>query len=643
MSYDVSALLRRADVLLIVPPFAWQDRPSLGLHLLQGIARRAGFEAQVLYTNLLFSAYFDEGTHTTISRIQHGLFLGERLFARAAFDTPALGRDGGAGLEPRFEVLRLAHERRGLPFPIDIKAVLRLEERIAGWLGSFAPAITAADYSVVGATTSFEQNAAALAILRSVKLARPETVTILGGANCEGEMAEGVASLTSTVDHVFSGESEQTFLDFLTSRRDRQVIERILYGKPCMELDELPIPDYSDYYAQLNALMPASLLVTRGCACLTYETSRGCWWGAKSHCTFCGLNGQGMASREKSPDRVIEELRVLLADHPTTDARGLQMGVNGTLQGNRDRPTKLVTLTDNIMPHGYFRTLLPRLAEEFPNLTMMYEQKANLSLRQVRGLVDSGITEIQPGIEALSTGLLKLMRKGTTAAQNVALLRYARCTNLYLYWNLLYAFPNDEVSFYEETLELLPLLHHLQPPVAACPIIFDRFSPYFDEPAKHGITNLRPLPFYGEVLPDQAPLAKIAYHFEGDCPSAIAEQPELATKLAAAIVEWRKAYYAELPPRLQIVAAGDRYELIDTRFGQSGQREPITEELAATVLVPSNVRGSARTRYAWALERRLVVERDGKFVPLGTATPSVLEMFEQRYRNPSEALFTLAV
>jgi hypothetical protein len=39
---------------------------------------------------------------------------------------------------------------------------------------------------------------------------------------------------------------------------------------------------------------------------LLIETSRGCWCGAVSHCTFCGLNGEGMAYRRKSPQRVID-------------------------------------------------------------------------------------------------------------------------------------------------------------------------------------------------------------------------------------------------------------------------------------------------------------------------------------------------
>ena len=38
------------------------------------------------------------------------------------------------------------------------------------------------------------------------------------------------------------------------------------------------------------------------------ETSRGCWWGERMHCTFCGLNGATMAYRSKSAPRALAEL-----------------------------------------------------------------------------------------------------------------------------------------------------------------------------------------------------------------------------------------------------------------------------------------------------------------------------------------------
>ncbi len=41
-------------------------------------------------------------------------------------------------------------------------------------------------------------------------------------------------------------------------------------------------------------------------------------------------------------------------------------------------------MVDNIMPHDYFRTLLPALAKSGLGAHMFYEQKANLKLHQVK-------------------------------------------------------------------------------------------------------------------------------------------------------------------------------------------------------------------------------------------------------------------
>ena len=638
-AHDVDAVLRPADVVLVVPPFAWIDRPSLGLHLLQGIARRAGYNVQVLYANLLFAAHFDEGTHATLSRIGQGMFLPERMFARAAYGTPALGRDAGQAIVPKLAELREKYARADLKFAPTVQLFLDLEAKIAPWIDTFAASL--ARYPVVGCTTSFEQNAAAIAILRRVKQLAPATVTLLGGANCEGAMADGVLTLTDAVDHVFSGESEQTFADFLQGHTR----PRIYSGKPALALDELPTPDYADYYDQLAAFLPNSALHKKGFTCLTYETSRGCWWGEKSHCTFCGLNGEGMRFRAKSADRVIEELQQLLPAHPVADTTDLRIAAGGTLQGARARPTKLVTLTDNIMPHAYFRTLLPRLATEVPDVTLMYEEKANLTLQQCRDLVHAGVTEIQPGIEALSTGLLRLMAKGTTAAQNIALLRYARVTGLYLYWNLLYGFPNDELAFYRETLELMPLLAHLQPPVAACQVIFDRFSPYFDRPMQYQIADLRPLPYYAEVLPDTAAISQIAYHFEGTCATALRDAPELAGALGSGIAQWRQLYHREPKAELTVRRLNrERFELIDTRkLPGVPEHQVIDEARAAMALEQRPVHRTSRASYEWALKSCVVVERDGKYVPLAVADFELMSEFGSRYHRSADGLLHLPV
>ena len=615
--YDVGEVLRPARVLIIVPPFAFIDRPSLGVHLLQGVGRRLGVDVQVLYANMLFAGFVGHGLYEALSNMSYSLFMGERLFARAAFGVPPMGYDNG---EPIDEVFAAARLRDAVLPQISTHNLLNIEARIDDYLDSFVPAVAAGGYDVIGCTTSFEQTAASLAILAGVKRYSPGTLTILGGPNCEGEMAEGLAELSSDVDWIFAGESEETFATFLEGLLgNRRPSERILIGKPCMDLDGLPPLDYADYYAQLQAFVPNSRW--QSATRINFETSRGCWWGQKNHCTFCGLNGQGMTMREKSPDRVIAELEQLLARHP-----------------NRD-----VMMTDNIMPHSYWKTLVPRLPVALPDVHIMYEQKANLSLRNVTDLAAAGIREIQPGIEALSTGLLRLMDKGTTCAQNLALLRYARANLVGVIWNLLTGFPNDQLVWYEETLELIPFLHHLPPPGGRNQIVIDRFAPYHSDPDRYGISELRPYPAYREWLPASAPAHKIAYHFEGTYTSEGVAHPEIMEAIDRALEAWGLSWLSGERSELDVRQIAHGYELVDTRgLPRLPRLQRIDEDQAISALVARSLTSPERAGDAWARSQRVVVERDRKLVPLATASPALLAAFEERFRRSELAVIRSA-
>ena len=64
-------------------------------------------------------------------------------------------------------------------------------------------------------------------------------------------------------------------------------------------------------------------------------------------------------------------------------------------------------------------------------------------------------------------------------------------------WNLLYGFPGEARSDYEETVALMEAIWHLEPPTGYGPIRLDRFSPYHAEPAAFGMVDIRavrPLP-----------------------------------------------------------------------------------------------------------------------------------------------------
>ena len=586
------------DALIVVPPFAGLDRPSLASHLLQAAAAEAGFAVRVLYANLLFAAEIGPPLYTRICYAPTSGLAGERVFAAAAYGVPLLGRA---------ETLDPAHFRRcdsedGAELAVD--SLRAVAERAGDWCDRLARAIAASGFRVVGCTTTFEQTAASLALLRRLKRHAPETLTLLGGANCDGEMAEGLLSLGSPVDYIFSGESEKAFPAFLAGvAAGRLPPHPVVTGEPCMDLDALPTPSFEEFYRQVREILPEGDSVAAG-TWLPYETSRGCWWGAKRHCTFCGLNAQTLTHREKGPDRVLADLRKLLAHHP-----------------NRN-----VCMVDNIMPHSYFRTLLPRLAEEMPGLHLFYEQKSNLSLAHALTLKQAGIEVIQPGIEALSTALLQRMRKGVTARQNVALLRFSRAVDLSLNWNLLYAFPGDGVEEYRQTLELLPLIRHLEPPGGLYHLSIDRFSPYFDHPAEHGVSAIQPLEGYGSVLPEGAAVEKIAYHFTASYPSGIRESPDLLRELDTEVARWRAAWRTpdQAPPSLALTPLDeDVFFLLDTR-GIEGTETVQFLDRPQAALVLKGARPGDSVDCGWALERGLLAELDGHYVPLAVAEPALL-------------------
>lgn len=597
--------------LLVVPPFASINRPSLAAHLLQACARQGGFVVDVLYANIAFAAAFGAELHQKMSYTSASVLIGDRIFSRTAHMLPSFGRNfyPEAAMKAGFDVGRLRE----------------VESQLDSWLDSLVESIIAESWQVVGCSSTFEQTSASIAILRRVKSRCPETKTILGGANCEGEMANGVASLTKGfVDHIFSGESESTFPSFLVTieQGNARLNERIVNGSACKNLDALPTPQFSEYFAQLRRQLPTYSLDN---IWVPYESSRGCWWGEKHHCTFCGINGTGMSFRERSHERVLEDL----------------------IQYREDYQCDNICMLDNIMPHKYFDTLLPALADRKLGLHIFYEQKANLNLRRVQLLRTAGVDIIQPGIEALSSPLLKLMKKGVSAAQNLDLLRFARTCGVSVNWNLLWGFPQDKIEWYEDTLKLLPLIRHLQPPTGIWPLSIERFSPYFDRPETFGIQATRPVPSYGDTIPAEQDASTIAYHFLGDFPSGSYEHRDVIGKLIQEVYEWRKSWYGDstlgsvtagsIPQQLSrsspflglAQVSDDLFVLVDTRGLIDGRKVRFIDAAQARALI-SQHESDEDPNVKWAINEKLLACVDNQWIPLVCGVPSFFERMKSK-------------
>jgi hypothetical protein len=106
------------------------------------------------------------------------------------------------------------------------------------------------------------------------------------------------------------------------------------------------------------------------------------------------------------------------------------------------------------------------------------------------------------------------MKKGTTAFQNLRLLKHCVTYEVFPSWSLLLGFPGEKDEVYRKYMHDLPLLRHLPPPNGALPVRFDRNSPYFTRAQEYGL-DLEPLNFYAFVYPwSLQSLHNMAYHFQ---------------------------------------------------------------------------------------------------------------------------------
>ncbi|MCU1503950.1 MAG: Radical domain protein, partial [Ilumatobacteraceae bacterium] len=402
------------DVVLVVMPFADVNRPALGVSLLKAAAIGAGFSARIEYCNVDLAELVGTEFYTRLADdFPADLLVGEWFFARAVFG------DAIAPDEDYTQAMLSAY----LPAEA-IRDVVRTRALLDTYLDGCVDRIMASRPRVVGFTSTFHQTCASVAVAQRLKAAPHPPVVVFGGANCEGEMGEQLLASFPCIDVVSRGEADHSFvalLQHLVHDGPAPTTGALMRGAQTTspssveQLDALPNPDFDDYFARLVPLhsdLPRQLVL---------ETARGCWWGQRRHCTFCGLNGETMGFRSKSADRAFDEIVDACARYDTS----------------------VITFADNILDPAYVDSLFPRLASSGLLLDLFFEVKSNLHREQLAALRAAGVRQIQPGVESLSDEVLRLMRKGVTAFQNIQLLRWATELDVGCSWNIICGFPDE--------------------------------------------------------------------------------------------------------------------------------------------------------------------------------------------------------
>jgi ribosomal peptide maturation radical SAM protein 1 len=625
------------DVCLVSMPLADVERPSFAIGLLSRSLRDRGHDVRGVYANL---AWLDEVGLDAWAFQQRGRpsdGLTDFIFAAALF------RDHDADVAGFVDLLQRRNEQfAALETPAIVRSVEVLRAKTLAFVERIATDILATEPKVVGCTSVFEQHVASLALLAEIKRRAPHVVTLLGGANCETVMGRATHRTFSFVDVVVSGEADHVvgpLVDALLHHGPQvpplAVPDAVFVpghrhtGYPTTStgdglprasvrsMDDVSAPDYDDYFAALRACGHAARIVPA----LVFETSRGCWWGQKMHCTFCGLNGGGMSYASKSPQRVLDEIDELSIRHRT--------------------PRLLAA--DNILDMAYFDEVLPHLEARADERTLFFETKANLRPEQLDQLRRAGVRWIQPGVESLHTKVLRLMRKGSTAPVNVRLLRDCEQRGLIVFWSIIVGFPGEEDAWYAEMADLVPALTHLQPGGFVA-LRFDRYSPYFNEREARGL-SLTPVAPMQHVYPvDEAARFELSYYFEaagtperfGNLLHAPIDDRPGAERLRQAMVAW----HADRERSARLVATPHESggaTVVDTRAVAMEPTCRLSTDtwtvlracdqlLSARRLAPTVAsEGIDQQRFDAAVadlvRRRFIVELDGKLTPLVLTAP----------------------
>ncbi len=285
-------------------------------------------------------------------------------------------------------------------------------------LASFAP-------DIVGFTVYFTNNYCTTWFIQELKKRLPLVKIIVGGPNAIQEKVDD----TSLVDHVVIGEGEQIFLEILEKTEAGILIpEKFLRHEKSnrIDLDSMPIPDYSginfaDY--QINGV--------------SAEVSRGCI----ANCTFCSET-TFWKYRGRQSGNIIDEIEYQYNTYGIEFVWFIDSLINGNLKELRAFAQGIIEKDIKIKYVGYARA--------DPRMDLAYLQD----------LADSGCNSLSLGIESGSQKILDLMKKNIKRSAVEQNLRDITTVGIDVHSSWFVGYPGEEITDMAQTLTLIWRLRH---------------------------------------------------------------------------------------------------------------------------------------------------------------------------------------
>lgn len=463
-------------------PIVTPTHPSMALSILAAECRQQHIKTNVIYGSLRFAAHCTLKDYLSMTKfLPYFTFAGEMLFKKhAGFPDEYSAEDyfnyAEKYLPPTDTSQKIITEFK--------QAFYKIESYVNTYLDELCDAVLATGCKIVGCEITYEQRNASLAILKRIKEKNPQIITMLGGNSCTGEHGQAIADYIDFIDFVFSGEADDIIAPVIKLIEQGKSPEEINNTYPSVlikgsntyshgreNLEDNVVPDFSDYFNELESTGLSKHVVP----CLLIEGSRGCWWGEKSRCKFCGIHTcrETLSYRKKSSLKIVKELE----------------------QQAKQYNTNIFVFTDCILSPEHIKQIPQLIDQNNDDFHLFAEIKSNITKKELAQLQKAGFVKLQPGIESLEDHLLTLMNKGNRAIKHIELLKNAKICGINIIWNMLYSMPFEKEEYYKQMIELLPWLTYLEPPVSFNAIIYQLNSCYTQDAEYYGL-KLKPLGIY---------------------------------------------------------------------------------------------------------------------------------------------------
>jgi anaerobic magnesium-protoporphyrin IX monomethyl ester cyclase len=384
--------------------------------------------------------------------------LGVGVSLKTTFVYPGIAGRGWNSLKQGMEAGWISHSLASLSAAaraqgfetdlIDLRA-------LSGW-DQFRDVLAERDPDVVGVTMmSVDYNPArqALAIVKEVK---PQAVTVIGGAHVTIAVQDSLR--IPNVDYLVLHEGEIAFPKLLQAiAAGAPPSDRVLRGE-VPDLDEIPFSDRDLFLEEwrkwgydidspevpfVPELPPPFVTLIAG---------RGCIY----NCSFCKPGEDylfGKRTRRRSVGNVIAELRALVDRYNIASF----MFHDDCLTEDREWVTEF---TERYVAEGF-------------TMSFFCQSRADIIVKHedmVERMARAGLRGYFIGFESGSDRVLRFIRKGTTAAQNLEAARVCRKYGVSIWANYMMGLPTETR---EEVLQTLRMMKAIDP---------DYYSPAFFTP-----------------------------------------------------------------------------------------------------------------------------------------------------------------